>query len=72
MTDPSPIRTAHLATWRFSLQVGDFVVQCPLPIDSNDADDVLELLELIKKQINRSRDFKVEDVVQPLGSFSDR
>lgn len=58
LTDPPPTRPPkverfHPATWRHSLPSGEMYLSIPLPISSDDADDIEELLGLVMRRIRR-------------------
>lgn len=50
----------HIAEWRWPSESGEFLLRMPLRPDSADADDFIELLQLIQKQIQRRKAEKQE------------
>ena len=59
-TKPEPVpstpafRTRTIRQWRSSLEdIGDFVVSCPFPLSATEREDVLAMMDLIRKQLSR-------------------
>ena len=51
------LRVRTMRQWRSSLDdIGDFVVQCPHPLSAAERENVLALLDLIRKQLSREEE----------------
>jgi len=45
---------ASVAQWSFSLPLGRFCVSCVFPLSAEDAEDILSLLKMVERRIQKS------------------